>query len=144
MTLNVSPPSWLSETLILLQEKENYFKQEYISWALIINGLHVAEKRYKEKPPCAAFEIKSFRNKSSIASCEQIALFPVESIGQMHREALPNAYRYGFVDLFQKLESFIFELYRAYYWKCPDSLLQGKEYRHLCNLYKNQENSPGG
>lgn len=38
-------PNWLSPTLKLLEEKEEYFKQEYISWALIINGLHVAEKK---------------------------------------------------------------------------------------------------
>lgn len=99
------------------------------------------KKRYNENPPYIEFEIKSLRNKSSSTSYEQIALFSVESIGQMHIEALPNAYRYGFVDLFQKLESFIFELYRTYYWECPKTLFQGKEFQDLRKSYKSRSDS---
>ena len=112
-----------------------------IKWAISINGLYVANEKYATKKDDAsfAFNIQSLRKGNNGGELVTIAQWDAEKSAKVHLDTVPMICTYGFTDLYNCLEEFVFDFYRIYWKYNPDNLIKGPEFRHLRKL-RNEAN----
>jgi len=129
---------WIEDLTTKIADWRGIFRSAYIKWAITINGLSVANKRYEEKSADEnfLFKVHSLRNVGADFEQKPIAEWNGEKAAQVHLDTIPMICTYGFVDLYNCLEEFVFDYYRTYWKHFPDKLLKGNEYRNLRDLNK--------
>lgn len=132
--------SWIESTSSKIGDWRATFRSAYFRWALAINGLEVASEHYlSRKDEHKAFVIASLRSKD----IENIALWNFETAGQNHKNTMPMLAAWGVADLYSMMEEFVFDFYKIFLAKHPDSLLQGKgdTFRQLRKLRREADHN---
>jgi hypothetical protein len=140
---------WLKEATTAIGEWRAKLRSTYLRWALSINGLEVAANRYAdlEWSRRHKFEVKSLRplpgdfDEHGRIRVEQtrIALWDGATASENHRNTMPMLAAFGVIDLYARLEEFVFALYRIFLNHHPETLLKGEEYKDLKRLRKEAE-----
>jgi hypothetical protein len=135
---------WLKEGTMAIGEWRAKLRSTYLRWALSINGLEVAAKRYvdPEWGKRHAFEVKSMRpvagdfDEQGRVRVEEtrIALWDGPTASENHRNTMPMLAAFGVIDMYARLEEFVFALYRIFLNHHPETLLKGDEYKDLRHL----------
>lgn len=135
ITASDDDTKWIQETTEKIAEWRGVFRSAYMKWAITINGLVVAKEKYeKNKTSEFAFEIKSYRFIDGEYKIVPIAVWDAEIASKAHFDSIPLVRTYGFTDLYNCLEEFVFDLYRIYWRYNPDNLIKGKEFKNLRDL----------
>jgi hypothetical protein len=134
---------WIEETTRKIGEWRGIFRSAYIKWAISINGLYLAKEKYETKKDdnSFVFKIQSLRNGNNGGEYATIAEWDAEKSAQVHIDTVPMICTYGFTDLYNCLEEFVFDFYRIYWKYNPDNLIKGPEFRHLRKLRKESGDS---
>ncbi len=136
--------NWIEASTERIGDWRALFRSTYISWAVTINGLHVAHEKYSdpEWKENHAFGISSVRNVGGQAGLARIAEWESEEVASAHLKPVAMLCCYGVIDLYSCLEEFIFDFYERYLWHNPDSLMKGPDYRDLRRLYRERNENP--
>jgi hypothetical protein len=141
MIIDSSLPAsrWLKEATTAIGEWRAKLRSTYLRWALSINGLEVAAKQYADSEWSRrhAFEVKSMRpvpgDFDELARIRvketHITLWDGPTASENHRNTMPMLAAFGVIDLYARLEEFVFALYRIYLNHHPDTLLKGNDYK---------------
>lgn len=136
---------WTEEATKTIGEWRAKLRSTYIRWALAINGLEVAAKRYAD-PTWArthkSFYVSSLRPGGAGTDASGrthvdtaiIAEWDGPTASQAHLKTMPMLAAFGVIDLYANLEEVVFDLYKLYLNHNPDHLLKGDEYRDLRKL----------
>lgn len=128
---------WIEETNNKIGEWRGLFRSLYIRWALAINGLYVADEKYRSNLPIRSFTIQSLRaTRGQQAAQTVIAEWDLAFAAQAHLQTVPMMNAYGLIDLYGCFEEFVFDLYRIFLTHNPQHLLTGEENKPLKVLYK--------
>lgn len=132
---------WIENTTKKIGEWRATFRSTYISWAITINGLHVANKKYSDENWIKdhAFKISSVRNTEYGVGIIPIAKWESKKVAIAHLKPIPMLCSYGIIDLYSCLEEFVFDFYKIFLLENPSQLMQGGNYRELRKLYQNRE-----
>jgi hypothetical protein len=127
---------WIEETTKKIGDWRGIFRSSYIKWALAINGLFLAKEKYEREVDNETFlfQVKSLRQEPEGAKQTTIAEWDAAKAAKVHFDTVPMICTYGFTDLYNCLEEFVFDFYRIYWRYNPDSLIKGTEFRHLRKL----------
>lgn len=143
---NTEKGAWVEKACFNIEEWRAIFRSTYLQWALAINGIHVAAKRYSDpdwqkKHEC--FYATSLRaDNTGEAKIVKIVEWDGNTAAKNHFMTQPRLVAYGIIDLAACFEEWIFALYRCYLTYHPDSLLRGQEYRGLKKLWKKAAGNP--
>ena len=135
---------WIEDVTRQIGEWRAKLRSAYIRWALAINGLEVAAKKYAE-PNWAAqhdFIVTSLRpDENGIRpdggikpKVTIIARWDGPTASQAHLNTMPMLATFGVIDLYAHLEEVIFALYRTYLNYHHRQLLRGNEFKNLRRL----------
>lgn len=140
---NSDENKWIEETTRKIGDWRGIFRSAYIKWALSINGLFLAKERYEKEVDNETFlfQVKSLRQEPDGAKQTTIAEWDAAKAAKVHHETVPMVCTYGFTDLYNCIEEFVFDFYRIYWWHKPDNLVKGKEFRYLRKLKEEASNS---
>lgn len=133
---------WVEETTKIIGDWRSKFRSTYISWALTINGLNVANKKYSDADwiDNHAFKIDSLRFVGNNAQLTPIAMWGSDKVADAHLKPLNMINSYGVIDLYSCIEEFIFDFYRIYWWGNPQDLIKGPDYKVLRKLLTKKDN----
>lgn len=114
------------------------FRSSYIKWALTINGLFLAKDRYDsvKNKDSFVFHIHSLRPINGELEKTVIAKWDSEKAAKAHFDSISLICIYGFIDIYNCLEDFVFDFYRIYLQNNPLNLIKGPEYKRLRKLFK--------
>jgi hypothetical protein len=136
---------WIEESTLEIAEWRSKFRSTYIRWSLTINGLHKAAERYSEfdsKNKSGFFTVSSIRTNFGESDFTNIAQWDWMYAAEAHIKTIGMIAAWGMIDIYGCLESFIFRLFNLFLNYYPETLLEGKEYKYLRNLYRNRDESP--
>ncbi len=135
---------WLELSMEQIGYWRARLRSTYISWALMINGLHVAHEKYADPEwiESNTFRISSVRPSKGKAELQVIAEWEGRNVASAHMQQLPMICSYGLIDLYSCLEEMVFELFRLYWNENPDQLIKGPEFKELRMKYRNKERDP--
>lgn len=135
---------WVEESTEKVGDWRALFRSTYISWAVTINGLHVAHEKYSDPAwkRNHAFRVSSVRGGQDQAGISPIAEWENEKVADAHLKPISMLCSYGVIDLYSCMEEFVFDFYETFLWHNPDSLMRGPDYRELRRLYREKEESP--
>lgn len=130
---------WIKKTAERIGDWRAYFRSTYIRWALAINGLEIAQKRYTEKVgEPVGFTIDTLRPNGLTT----IAMWDMKTTAKNYGDTMPMIAAWGVIDLYSCMEEFVFELYREYLNQHPESILKGDEFAELRRLRRAATGSP--
>lgn len=141
---------WLNEATAAIGEWRARFRSTYMRWALALNGLEVAASKYSNSwwARNHQFTVSSLRPTDAGTRDDQgrtilgqriIAKWDGETAAQNHLDTMPMLAMFGVIDLYARLEEFVFRLYRIYLNRSPDSLIRGIEGKELRKLRREAE-----
>lgn len=142
---------WVGELTERIGPWRARMRSTYIRWALSINGLEVASKRYDEptwQKTHKEFVISSLRPRAGEDNGEPeleptiIAGWDGPKAADAHRQTMPMLAAFGLIDLYATLEEFVFDIYKVFLNHNRDDLLGGKEFQHLKRLKRDAEVDP--
>ena len=128
---------WIEESTEKIAQWRATFRSSYIAWAVAINGLFAAKKRYSD-PDWAAqntFQVRALRPNATPHLQAVIAEWPGRRAAEAHESVAPVLCAYGFMDMHGALEEFVFDMYITFLNQNPDSLIQGSEFKELRGLW---------
>lgn len=135
---------WIEDATRQIGPWRAKLRSTYIRWALAINGLDVAAKKYDDPQwqKSKAFTVSSARpDGSGVDSSGRLQLtstvivqWPGNVAADAHRKTAPMLAAFGVIDLYANLEEVIFSLYRIYNHHHPDDLIKGDEFKALRRL----------
>lgn len=134
---------WVEETTKNIGNWRAKFRSTYISWALTINSLNVANKKYSDHDWIErnAFKIDSIRINSGNIEQAPIAMWESDKVADAHLKPLKMINAYGIINLYSCSEDFVFDFYRIYWRNNPQELLKDSNYRELRKLYSERDRS---
>lgn len=135
---------WVEETTGRIGSWRALFRSTYIGWALAINGIHVARKKYAEPDWVSRheFQISSVREVNGAARPTPIARWESEKVAKAHMSTLPMLCCHGLIDLYACLEEFVFDFCHIFWKHNPEMLMQGGEFRELRRAFQNRDSDP--
>lgn len=141
---NDSALKWAEETTEKIGEWRALFRSTYISWAVTINGLHLAREKYSDPEWMKnhRFKVSSVRVNHNQPAIVPIAEWDSDVVSDAHMKPIPMLCSYGVIDLYTCLEEFVFDFYEIYLRQNPDPLMQGSEFRDLRQMYRERNESP--
>lgn len=130
---------WIEVMTNKIGDWRGIFRSAYIKWAVTINGLYLAKEKYDKlnKASNFVFKISSLRQINGEIKQSTIVEWNAPTTAKVHIETLPMICTYGFTDLYNCLEEFVFDFYRTYWMHCPDNLIKGNDFKHLRKLKAN-------
>lgn len=136
---NSEEDKWIQETTEKIGDWRGIFKSAYMKWAISINGLFLGKERYEKNSDneLFRFKINSLRNGASGFEQSVIAEWGPKMAAKVHFDTIPLICSYGFIDLYNCLEEFVFDFYRIYWSNNPEKFIRGKEFRKLRILRNN-------
>lgn len=131
---------WIEETTTKIGDWRGIFRSAYIKWAISINGLYLAKEKYEKlkADDLFVFNIHSLRP-TTTGTSEQVVIaeWDADLTSKAHFDTIPMMCTYGFTDLYNCLEEFVFDFYRIYWKHNPDNLIKGPDNKYLRKLRAN-------
>ena len=119
-------------------------RSTYMRWALAINGMVLAESKYKGWQEDKRFQVFTIRPARGQRRAARIVLaeWTGKEAAKNYRAASNLIAAYGVGDLYGCLEEIIFEAYRIYLDHHPTKLLGGAEFKELRQFYYKAKRQP--
>lgn len=141
-----SEEQWVEDATRQIGPWRAKLRSTYIRWALAINALDVAAKKYDDPQwqKTKSFAVSSLRPNGSGSDASGrlrldqsiIAQWKGDVAADAHRKTAPMLSAFGVIDLYANLEEVIFSLYRIYLDHHPDELIKGDEFKVIRRLRK--------
>lgn len=141
---------WAEEAMKTIGGWRAKLRSTYIRWALAINALEVAGKKYAD-PDWArthkSFVVSSLRpsgagsdsgGRAHVDSAI-IAEWDGPTASQAHFKTMPMLAAFGIIDLYANLEEVVFDLYKLFLNHNPEHLLKGDDFKDLRRLKREAE-----
>lgn len=127
---------WIEELTNKIGDWRGIFRSAYIKWAVTINGLCLAKEKYEKIKVDAdfVFKIHSLRQVNGDLIQSSIAEWDGPTTAKVHFDTRPMICTYGFTDLYNCLEEFVFDFYRTYWRHFPENLIKGSDFKDLRKL----------
>ena len=144
---------WLKAATAAVGEWRARFRSTYMRWALSINGLEVAARRYSDSSWARfnQFTVSSLRPDDAgtrdaegrtRVEVKLIAKWDGPTAAKNHLDTMPMLAMFGVIDMYARLEEFVFALYRIFLNHTPDSLIKGPEWKELRKLRREADADP--
>lgn len=140
--------AWIGQLTRKIGPWRAKMRSTYIRWALSINGLDVASKKYDDPTwrSTKKFVVTSLRTEdkprpdgSREVKPTIIAEWDGATAAEAHRKTMPMLAAFGVVDLYATLEEFVFDVFKVYINAHPKHLLEGEDFRELRRLRREAE-----
>lgn len=133
---------WVEELTHKIGDWRGIFRSAYMKWAVTLNGLYSTSSKYENlNDENFRFRIHSLREGSQGLVQTPIAEWDSRTAAETHLKTVPLICTYGFIDLYNCLEEFVFDFYRIYLKHNPGPILKGREYSKLRRLRNNANES---
>jgi hypothetical protein len=142
--LDDSEKKWMEESNKLVMDFSGVFHSIYLRWAVTINGLNVAEEKYRSKEwenPSKAFVVAGIRNGKESPEVVYLKQWDGKTASEIHKSSIPMLAGWAFCNMYSVFEEFIFKLYKIYLEAHPLTILEGREFRDMRVLYQKKDES---
>ena len=132
---------WIEQATERVGDWRAFVRSVFMRWAITINALHVARDRYAANPG-TALTIDTLRPGKDGPERVHMAIWPAEQTAQNYEASIPLIAAYAVQDLFGAMEEIIFALYEIFLEQNPQSLMEGRDYRHMRAAYQTRSDGP--
>lgn len=131
---------WIEQATERIGDYRSFVRSVYIRWAININALHIAERRYRENSDIA-LAVDTLRPSHTGPEKVHMVVWPANQAADNYAASIPLMAAYAVQDLYGALEEIIFALYEIFLNAHPGRLMEGKEYKGLRKLYRERDSS---
>jgi len=133
---------WVNKSIEQIAHSSEIFTDSYSKWAMAIHSLSLSANKYNKENPDLIFTTKSLRVtnidyiKKDIKISKAVILKSTPQEASKKQLASINyIVGFGIIDLYSKLETCIFDLYRINLLSNPEKFIKGKEANDFRRLY---------
>lgn len=133
---------WIEETTEGIGDWKNLSRSIYLRWAITINAMVLAEKRYTELPQDQALQTSTLRSVDGIARLVPLAIWPSREAAAHYKSSTPLIAAYGVSDLVGAVEDIIFDCFEIFLRHNPSKFLIGPENKAFRKTFKCRAEQP--